>query len=108
MACSARRQFVDYVRNGGDKPFISLQIGSGAGFEKKLAGKNWHSEGSLDDLIDAYEKVGSVPLFNTGLANIERVVPKIGKNYINLKAAPKDNVCAMVETIQNYSVAHQI
>ena len=47
-----------YVKNGSDKVYASLQIGAGAGFDVKLAGKEWISEGTLQDTIDAYEKVG--------------------------------------------------
>lgn len=64
---SARRRFTEYVRNGGAEPFVSLQIGAGAGFDAKLAGKEWVSEASLDDTIRAYETVGGEPLFNIGL-----------------------------------------
>ncbi|AQQ72099.1 methylcobalamin:coenzyme M methyltransferase [Limihaloglobus sulfuriphilus] len=64
---SAREEFIHYVNHGGDKPFVSMQIGAGAGFDTKLAGKRWNSETTLDDLIRAYELAGGYPLFNVGL-----------------------------------------
>ncbi len=62
-----RQEFIDYVKNGGEKPVVSMQIGAGAGFDTKLAGKEWVSETTLDDLIAAYEKVQCLPLFNIGM-----------------------------------------
>ena len=47
----------NYVKYGDEKPFISLQIGGGAGFDCKLAGKEWLSEGTISDTINAYEIV---------------------------------------------------
>ena len=66
----ARERFVDYVKNGSDRPFVSLQIGAGAGFDVKLAGNTWNSHGTLDDLIRAYEIVECEPLFNIGLPGL--------------------------------------
>ena len=62
-----RKKFVDYVKHGGNETFVSFQIGAGAGFDCKLAGKEWISEGTLDDTIRAYEIVGGEPLLNVGL-----------------------------------------
>ena len=75
---SVRKKFIDYVRNGGNEPFVSLQIGAGAGFDTKLAGKVWNSETTIDDTIDAYHKVGCEPLINIGL-------PDAGKFCDDLK-----------------------
>lgn len=72
---TSRERFVDYVKNGGDKVFASLQIGAGAGFDVKLAGKEWISEGTLQDTIDAYEKVGCDSLLNTGFSDLIDLVP---------------------------------
>jgi len=36
---NARKFFIDYVKNGGNETFVSFQIGAGAGFDCKLAGK---------------------------------------------------------------------
>ena len=74
---NAREKFIDYVKNGGDNPFLSFQIGAGAGFDCKLAGKEWISEGTLDDTIKAYQIVGGVPLFNIGLQNTGLIEPKL-------------------------------
>ncbi len=65
---SMRQEFIEYVKNGGDRPVVSLQIGAGAGFDTKLAGKEWVSETTLDDLIVAYEKAECLPLFNIALS----------------------------------------
>ncbi len=46
-----RERFINYVKQGGEEPFVSLQIGGGAGFDCKLAGKEWLSEG-LDVLLN--------------------------------------------------------
>jgi hypothetical protein len=74
---TARERFIEYVKNGGDEPFVSFQIGAGAGFDCKLAGKEWVSEGTLDDTIRAYEIVGSEPLFNVGLPDMGQVVEEL-------------------------------
>jgi len=57
--------FVDYVKNGGEK-FCSPQIGAGAGFDTKLAEKEWISETTLDDTLNAIEMFDIVPLVNVG------------------------------------------
>jgi len=74
---NARERFIDYVKNGSDRPLVSLQIGAGAGFDVKLAGKTWNSYGTLDDLIRAYEIVECEPLFNTGLPGLTDLNPDI-------------------------------
>ncbi|MEN8127945.1 MAG: uroporphyrinogen decarboxylase family protein [Planctomycetota bacterium] len=79
---STRQRFIDYVKNGSDEPFISLQLGGGAGFDAKLAGKLWHSDGTLDDTIRAYEIVGCEPLFNIGLPGLDKLSPEI-KKHVN-------------------------
>jgi len=61
-----RKKFVDYVKNGGEK-FCSPQIGAGAGFDTKLAGKEWVSETTPEDTIAATQQFDMVPLFNFGL-----------------------------------------
>ncbi len=72
-----RQRFIDYVRNGSDKPYVSLQIGAGAGFDAKLAGRDWITEGSMQDTIRAYEIVGCDALLNRGLPGLEKVVPEL-------------------------------
>lgn len=61
-----REQFVDYVRNGGD-PVCSPQIGAGAGFDSKLAGKETIWDTSVEDTIAAVERFDMLPLVNVGL-----------------------------------------
>lgn len=72
-----RDEFINYVRYGGETPFVSLQIGSGAGFDCKLAGKEWLSEGTLDDTIRAFEIVQCHALFNIGLPECGDVIPEL-------------------------------
>ena len=38
---SARDRFLDYIKEGNSDAFVSLQVGGGAGFDCKLAGKEW-------------------------------------------------------------------
>ena len=54
-----------------------MQIGAGAGFDCKLAGKEWISEGTLEDTIRAYEIVGCEPLFNIVLPDLGSVVESL-------------------------------
>ncbi len=75
----ARQKFLDYIRYGGDEPFVSLQIGAGAGFDTKLAGKIWNSETTIDDTIDAYHKVECEPLINIGLPDVGKFNPAMAK-----------------------------
>jgi hypothetical protein len=72
---SAREDFIKYVKEGSDKPFVSMQIGAGAGFDTKLAGKLWNTETTLDDTIRAYEIAGGYPLFNIGLPDVAEANP---------------------------------
>ena len=74
---NAREKFIDYVKNGGNETFVSFQIGAGAGFDCKLAGKEWNSEGTLDDTIKAYQIVGGEPMFNVGLPDVGSVIPNL-------------------------------
>lgn len=61
-----RERFLDYVKNGG-APICSPQIGAGAGFDTKLAGKEWMSQTTLEDTINAVERFDILPLFNVGI-----------------------------------------
>ncbi|ARN57066.1 uroporphyrinogen decarboxylase family protein [Sedimentisphaera salicampi] len=74
---NAGNEFIECVKKGSTKPFVSLQIGAGAGFDVKLAGKQWNSQGTLDDTIRAYEIVGGFPLFNIGLPGLEQLAPDL-------------------------------
>ncbi|MBP5274578.1 MAG: hypothetical protein ILO36_06555 [Abditibacteriota bacterium] len=61
-----RQRFTDYVKNGG-KQFCSPQIGAGAGYDTKLAGKKWISETTLSDLTAALDRYDIAPLYNFGI-----------------------------------------
>jgi hypothetical protein len=69
-----RISIINYIRNGGPRPRASLQIGAGAGFDTKLAGKLWNSETTLEDTIRAYEIAGGDPFFNIGFSALDVVV----------------------------------
>jgi hypothetical protein len=76
---SKRSELIQYIRQGGDKPAVSLQVGAGAGFDTKLAGKRWNSETTLEDTIKAFEIVGGLPLFNIGLPDVGKSNPDFAK-----------------------------
>ncbi|GHT95371.1 hypothetical protein FACS1894141_3840 [Spirochaetia bacterium] len=59
-----REQFINYVKQGGEKPIASPQIGAGAGFDAKLAGKK---SASMQDTVNAAELFDMLPLYNFGL-----------------------------------------
>ncbi len=80
---SSKEKFIDYVKNGGDKPMVSLQIGAGAGFDVKITGKKWNSEGTIEDTINAYNQVGGEPLYNIGLPGLEQLKHDLDKNVKN-------------------------
>lgn len=60
-----RERFIDYVKHGG-KQICSPQIGAGAGFDTKLVGKEWNSETTLEDTLQAVAMFDIVPLLNVG------------------------------------------
>ena len=72
-----RTQFLDYIRNGSDRCFVSLQVGAGAGFDSKLAGKEWVSETTTEDTVNAYELIGGAGFINLGLPGYDGVVPQL-------------------------------
>jgi len=74
---SFRESFLSYVKSGSKKPFVSLQLGAGAGFDAKLAGKEWNSEATIEDTIRAYELVGCAGLYNIGLPYLSASVPEL-------------------------------
>ena len=62
-------QFLNYVTHGG-RPICSPQIGAGAGFDAKLAGKEWISQTTLADTLAAVARFDVVPLINIGLCDL--------------------------------------
>ena len=69
---TSREKLIDYVKNGGKEFLCSPQIGAGAGFDTKLAGKTWIGETTLEDTRRAWEMFDVVPLYNFGLPDISR------------------------------------
>ncbi|MBR4748504.1 MAG: hypothetical protein IK083_02895 [Abditibacteriota bacterium] len=61
-----RQRFIDYVKHGG-RQFCSPQIGAGAGYDTKIAGKRWIGETTLQDLTDTLDRYDIVPLYNFGI-----------------------------------------
>ncbi len=76
---SLRTDFIDFIHHGSEKPFVSLQVGAGAGFDTKLAGKRWNTETTFEDTIRAYEAVGGYPLYNIGLPDVGKANPDFAK-----------------------------
>ncbi|MFA6186403.1 MAG: uroporphyrinogen decarboxylase family protein [Phycisphaerae bacterium] len=72
-----RKKFIDYVKNGSHEPFVSFQIGAGAGFDCKLAGKQWVSDVTIEDTIRAYQIVECEPLLNIGLPDLGIAVSEL-------------------------------
>lgn len=62
-----REQFLHYVRHGGDKVICSPQIGAGAGYDTKLYGKEWASEGRQEYTVEVTNRYPMLPLYNVGL-----------------------------------------
>lgn len=79
---SLRIKFIDYVKNGGP-PVCSPQIGAGAGFDTKLAGKNSVSETTLEDTIAAVERFDILPLINAGLCDLAARNPALTWKHVS-------------------------
>lgn len=62
-----REQFVDYVRHGAKRLLCSPQIGGGAGYDGKLQGRDWGSDGAMDDTLKATQRYNMVPLYPVGI-----------------------------------------
>lgn len=68
-----REIFKNYVKNGGS--FIcSPQIGAGAGFDTRLAGKTWTTSTTMEDTIAACRMFDIIPLFNMGMCDLTTLV----------------------------------
>lgn len=62
-----RQEFIHYVKNGGERLMCSPQIGGGAGYDTKLYGKEWNSEGRQEYTVEVTQRYPMVPLYNVGL-----------------------------------------
>ena len=49
-----RQKLLNYIKNGGDEFICSPQIGAGAGFDTKMAGKTWFSQTTHEDTKRAW------------------------------------------------------
>ena len=88
-----RDKFKDYVKNGGEF-FCSPQIGAGAGFDAKLAGKTWLSQATIEDTINACRKFDMIPLYNMGMIDFAPLISTVRREhtaeYINGNKRRKD------------------
>lgn len=66
-----------YVKNGADQFICSPQIGAGAGFDARLAGKTWLGQATLQDTVAAASQFDMIPLYTTCLPDLAILVPEI-------------------------------
>lgn len=62
-----REKFINYVKYGGNELICSPQIGAGAGFDTRLAGKTWMTQTTMQDTVNATKMFDMVPLYNFGI-----------------------------------------
>ena len=72
-----RELFKNYVKNGGEKFLCSPQIGAGAGFDTRLAGKTWITSTTMDDTRAACRYFDMTPLYNMGLPDLTCLTPEL-------------------------------
>lgn len=72
-----RERFINYIKTGEGKFICSPQIGAGAGFDTKLAGKTWFSQTTYEDTKHACEQFDMIPLYNFGLPDLTSLTPDI-------------------------------
>ncbi len=72
-----REKFKNYVKNGGKDYICSPQIGAGAGFDTRLAGKTWMTSTTMEDTMNACRQFDMLPLYNMGLPDIAQLVPSV-------------------------------
>ena len=77
-----REKFKNYIKNGGEF-FCSPQIGAGAGFDAKLAGKTWLSHATIQDTVDACNRFDMIPLYNMGLIDLASLIDAISREHIS-------------------------
>lgn len=71
-----RETLKNYIVNGAEKFICSPQIGAGAGFDAKMAGKTWLGVG-LEDTRNACRRFDMVPLYNMGLPDLAQLVDTV-------------------------------
>lgn len=71
-----RELLKNYVKNGGKEFICSPQIGAGAGFDTKIAGKTWITDTTIEDTKKAWEMFDVVPLYNFGLPDLTQFTDK--------------------------------
>lgn len=92
---TAREQLISYVKNGGEKFLCSPQIGAGAGFDTKLAGKSWIGDTTLEDTRRAWEMAKKM-----GRKHI------LGASDYMFYQTPVENVTAMADAVREFNAAN--
>ena len=64
---SKKKEFIDYVKNGGDRILCSPQIGCGAGYDAKLHNLQWISSCSPEHTVKVTRRYAMHPLYNIGI-----------------------------------------
>lgn len=72
-----RETLKSYIQNGSDRFYCSVQIGGGAGYDARLAGKTWLSEATPEDTAAAYRRYDMLPLYNFGLCDLSVLTDEI-------------------------------
>ncbi|MBQ4573620.1 MAG: hypothetical protein IJA85_00305 [Clostridia bacterium] len=72
-----RELFKNYVKNGGKDFICSPQIGAGAGFDTRLAGKTWMTATTMEDTVNACRQFDMIPLYNLGLPDVSQLVSSV-------------------------------
>ena len=83
-----REKLIRYIKYGGDAFICSPQIGAGAGFDTKLAGKTWFSSTTPEDTRRACETFDMVPLYNFGLPDLVPLTRDIRREGAPLEVGP--------------------
>ena len=77
MEMTNREKLKEYIQNGGEHFICSPQIGAGAGFDTRLAGKTWMSATTIEDTMAACRQFDIVPLYNMGLPDLTGLVETV-------------------------------
>ena len=77
---------------------VSLQIGGGAGFDTKLAGKEWVSETTIEDTMAALEQVGGDALLNMGLPGFDAYAPELRWNNTTTETGNARIISSVLDT----------
>jgi hypothetical protein len=104
-----RQQFLDYVRNGGG-PVCSPQIGAGAGFDTKLAGKTDVFQTTMEDTIAAVERFDILPLINGGMPDFAAGNPALAWRHVSdeVDAEGRIHTTMALDTPHGEFISHSV